>query len=134
MSSSNSRGHQHGHGGHSHRRGPRREATLAKSQSNPFLPNVSSPPGYPATVSVGKHQQLQPFTIATANANGSLEPQTGLWGEVVESGRSMVAHKQPMRALWYEGWKASSVTCCVPKLYQPPVPPPAASLGEPTAR
>ena len=50
------------------------------------------------------------------------------WGEL-ESGSSSVSHKQPMRPLWQEGWQATSITCAVPPLYQPPL-----STKEPTAR
>ena len=54
-----------------------------------------------------------------------------LWGEV-ESGSHSVGHKQPIRPLWHDGWRATSITCAVPALYQPsPLPPPT---GEPTAR
>ena len=41
-----------------------------------------------------------------------------VFGEV-KDGRQSVGHKQPVKPLLQEGWKASSVKCTVPKLYQP---------------
>jgi hypothetical protein len=41
-----------------------------------------------------------------------------VFGEV-KDGRQSVGHKQPVKPLLQEGWRASSVRCTVPKLYQP---------------
>ena len=53
-----------------------------------------------------------------------------------EPERSDKGHKQPARQLWQKGWKASSVTCAVPKLYcpLPAVADSVQSVGETTAR
>ena len=41
-----------------------------------------------------------------------------MFGEV-KDGRQSVGHKEPVKLLLQEGWRASSVKCTVPKLYQP---------------
>ena len=40
-----------------------------------------------------------------------------MFGEV-KDGRQSVGHKEPVKPLLQEGWRASSVKCTVPKLYQ----------------
>ena len=44
--------------------------------------------------------------------------ETYVFGEI-KDGRQPVGHKQPLRPLLPDGWKASSVKCTVPKLHQP---------------
>ena len=122
-------------------------------------PPISSTffPAFSGTSIAQQQQQLQQqhsFPAPSTPANvGSSVPSTyqqprsvsvsefgtgsGLWGEVDghESGRPSVAHKQPIRPLWHEGWKASSITCSVPKLYQPqPSTAARSTAGESTMR
>ncbi len=128
--------HGHGHGGHGHKRDLKREqAALIKSQFLPGLPPVVPFPspagpavsgqqahgaGFVSGVGTSKHQQPTGVTPVTSASSGSMASPVPLWGEVEAGGRSAVGHKQPMRQLLCDGWKVTSVTCSVPRLYRPP--------------
>lgn len=124
--------HVHGHSGHGVRKESRREGVLGKSLSSPALSSTPLPQ-FTTAVPVGMGSARQPQQPSREAVGSAIEPQSALWGEL-ETGRQSVAHKQPMRPLWHEGWKATSVMCSVPKLYQPPPSLPTASVGETTAR
>ena len=154
----------HGYTSYGHRRESKREAMVARSQSTPSMPVGKTPSSMSMTyrqdtggggmiIAMGatpgpipsRPQQQQavmstPFQMLSNTTGGSssssaIETQSAcaLWGEV-ESGKHVVAHKQPMRPLWQEGWKASSIMCSVPRLYQAPPSLPTASIGEATTR
>ena len=111
-------------------------------------------PAFSDTITQQQQQQQHSFPATSLQANvGNSVPSTyqpshsvsgsgsrtssslDLWGEVDghDSGRPVVAHKQPVLPLWREGWKASSITCSVPKLYQPQ-PSSTTTAAEPTMR
>lgn len=152
--SSEGRSH-HGHGSHGHKRDLKREqAALIKNQYvNPGLPGLAPVAPHSTPVPAGSSQQAHSAGFVSApgtyqqQTTGTLASHSGahvnrtdssvaLWGEAERGGRSTVGHKQPMRPLLCDGWKATSVTCSVPRLYQPPSisPLPIYTSGEPTSR